>query len=162
MIVPISYFDPNNGQNTDIVSRVQALYAIGETSITIKELEKTYTNSAESQLQMIQDVTRYINLFGTTKEAQIQPTPTPASTPAPVSAPKKVEVPNKSPYSLALAAILCFFVGHLGIHRFYVGKIGTGLAQLFTLGGLGIWSFIDFIVILFGAFQDQEGRKITH
>lgn len=42
------------------------------------------------------------------------------------------------------AFLLCFFLRVLGVHRFYVGKVGTGLLQLFT-GGLGIWALVDFI-----------------
>lgn len=56
--------------------------------------------------------------------------------------------------------LLCFFLGGLGMHRFYVGKIGTGLLQLFTLGGFGIWVLIDFIMIILGSFTDKEGKKI--
>ncbi len=59
------------------------------------------------------------------------------------------------------AFLLCFFFGVFGAHRFYVGKIGTGLLQLFTLGGLGIWALIDFILIIVGAFTDKKGTKIT-
>lgn len=59
------------------------------------------------------------------------------------------------------AAILCFFLGVLGIHRFYVGKIGTGILQLITLGGLGIWALIDFVMIVIGSFKDKQGNKIT-
>jgi len=59
------------------------------------------------------------------------------------------------------AVILAFFFGVFGAHRFYVGKVGTGLVQLFTLGGLGIWAMIDVILILFGEFRDREGRKLT-
>jgi len=59
------------------------------------------------------------------------------------------------------AFLLCFFVGVFGAHRFYVGKIGTGIIQILTLGGLGIWAFIDFILIIVGAFTDKEGNKIT-
>ena len=56
--------------------------------------------------------------------------------------------------------LLCFFFGVLGVHRFYVGKIGTGILQLLTIGGLGIWALIDFIVIVTGSFKDKEGLPI--
>ncbi len=59
------------------------------------------------------------------------------------------------------ALLLCFFFGCLGVHRFYVGKIGTGILQLLTAGGLGIWALIDFIMIIIGAFSDKQGNKIT-
>jgi len=58
------------------------------------------------------------------------------------------------------AALLCFFLGGLGVHRFYVGKIGTGILMIFTLGGLGIWLIIDFIMILTGSFKDKEGKDL--
>jgi len=56
--------------------------------------------------------------------------------------------------------LLCFFFGMLGVHRFYVGKIGTGILQLLTLGGLGIWVLIDFIVIVTGSFKDKQGLPV--
>ncbi len=59
------------------------------------------------------------------------------------------------------AFLLCFFLGYLGVHRFYVGKVGTGVLMLLTLGGFGIWALIDFIMILCGAFTDKNGNKIT-
>jgi TM2 domain-containing membrane protein YozV len=49
----------------------------------------------------------------------------------------------------------------LGIHRFFIGKIGTGILMLLTLGGLGIWIVIDLILILLGEFKDPEGRKVV-
>jgi uncharacterized RDD family membrane protein YckC len=57
--------------------------------------------------------------------------------------------------------LLCFFMGLFGAHRFYVGKIGTGLLQLLTLGGVGLWAVIDLIVILCGGFTDKEGKRIA-
>ena len=59
------------------------------------------------------------------------------------------------------AFILCFFVGILGIHRFYVGKTGSGIAQILTLGGLGLWALVDFIMIVCGSFKDSEGKALT-
>ncbi len=62
--------------------------------------------------------------------------------------------------SFVVTILLCFFLGVLGIHRFYVGKVGTGIIQLLTFGGFGIWALIDFIMIIFGAFRDKEGHRI--
>ena len=58
--------------------------------------------------------------------------------------------------------LLCLFVGMLGVHRFYVGKIGTGVAMIFTFGGLGIWVLVDFILICIGSFRDIEGRIVKY
>lgn len=59
------------------------------------------------------------------------------------------------------ANLLCFFLGVFGAHRFYVGKVGTGILQLITIGGLGLWTLFDFILIIVGAFTDSDGNKIT-
>ena len=44
--------------------------------------------------------------------------------------------------------------------RFYVGKVATGLLQMFTLGGFGVWTVIDFIMIIIGDFTDDNGNCI--
>ena len=56
--------------------------------------------------------------------------------------------------------LLCLFAGTIGVHRFYVGKTGSGIAQLLTLGGCGIWTMIDLIMIITGKFTDAQGRPL--
>ena len=56
--------------------------------------------------------------------------------------------------------LLCFFLGGLGVHRFYAGKMGTGILMLLTFGGFGIWTIVDFITIVIGNFTDADGRPI--
>ena len=63
--------------------------------------------------------------------------------------------------SKLVAALLCFFLGEFGIHRFYVGKVGSGVVQLLTGGGCGIWALIDFIMIIIGSFTDADGNKLA-
>ena len=56
--------------------------------------------------------------------------------------------------------LLTFLVGVLGVHRFYVGKIGTGFLMLLTLGGLGVWFLVDLILVVTGQFTNKDGQKI--
>lgn len=60
-----------------------------------------------------------------------------------------------------VALLLCFFLGMLGAHRFYVGKVGTAILQIVTFGGLGIWVLIDLIMILVGKFSDKQGQALA-
>lgn len=64
--------------------------------------------------------------------------------------------------SRMVTTLLAFFLGGLGIHRFYLGKIGTGIAMLLTAGGLGIWALIDFILAVAGKMKDKEGKTIKN
>ncbi len=69
---------------------------------------------------------------------------------------------GKSDKNYVAMILLCFFLGSLGVHRFYAGKVGTGILMLVTLGGLGIWTLIDFIMIVIGNFKDANGYYIKN
>ncbi|HLO77183.1 MAG TPA: TM2 domain-containing protein [Magnetospirillum sp.] len=75
-------------------------------------------------------------------------------------APNSLAQDNTSKKEWLVALLLCFFLGCFGFHRFYVGKVVSGIIQLLTLGGLGIWAFIDFIMIIVGSFKDANGLPL--
>lgn len=68
----------------------------------------------------------------------------------------------KSDKDWLVTLLLCWFLGAVGGHRFYVGKIGTGILQLLTLGGCGIWVIIDLILVITGKFADAQGNVISN
>lgn len=67
---------------------------------------------------------------------------------------------EKSDKGYVPAVLLCVLLGGFGIHRFYVGKICTGILMFVTLGGLGIWTLIDLIMIVIGKFKDKDGLPL--
>ena len=62
--------------------------------------------------------------------------------------------------SRVVAVALGFVTGVFGGHRYYAGKIKTGILMTFTFGGMGIWWLIDMIILLAGEFRDSDGLKI--
>lgn len=74
----------------------------------------------------------------------------------------KRNVGGASEKSRLAALLLLVFLGAFGVHRFYVGRIGTGLLYLLTFGLLGIGVIIDLITILTGSFKDNEGKRLVY
>ncbi len=62
--------------------------------------------------------------------------------------------------SFKTTILLSYFLGLLGVHRFYTGYIGIGFLQLFTLGGLGLWSLIDLVSISLNKYKDKSGQEL--
>ncbi|WP_307858273.1 TM2 domain-containing protein [Cellulomonas fulva] len=69
--------------------------------------------------------------------------------------------PGSSDKSFIATWLLSYFLGVFGVDRFYLGKVGTGLAKLFTFGGCGIWWLVDLILVLAGAQKDKYGRRLA-
>ena len=59
-----------------------------------------------------------------------------------------------------VALLLCIFLGWLGFHLFYVGRIGKGLLYMCTFGLCGIGVLIDFFSILLGSFRDNVNAPL--
>lgn len=68
---------------------------------------------------------------------------------------------TSSSKSKTVAALLCFFLGGLGIHRFYTGHIGLGILYLLTGGVFLIGAIVDFVRILLGSYKDNQGRTLV-
>ena len=81
--------------------------------------------------------------------------------PAPPVGFSEVAKHDPSESNKTILPIVLFLILLPTVHRFYVGKIGTGLLFFFTVGGLGIWWIYDVIIAITGNFTDKQGRKIT-
>lgn len=69
--------------------------------------------------------------------------------------------PQQAPKSFTTALLLSFFLGGLGVDRFYLGYTGLGVAKLLTIGGCGIWSLIDFIMIAMRKVPAADGTPLV-
>lgn len=79
------------------------------------------------------------------------------STPAP-SQPARETINNDDRWLITL--LLCVLVGSLGVHRFYTGNILTGVLMLITLGGCGIWTIVDIVMIAGNTYRDGDGKPL--
>ena len=59
------------------------------------------------------------------------------------------------------AILLCFFLGSLGIHWFYLGYRLIGVIQLLTFGGFIIWAIVDLIMLIIGSLKNSEGNDLA-
>lgn len=83
-----------------------------------------------------------------------------AAAPAAPAAPGAAGAGDPSAKSFLAAWLLSWLVGVFGVDRFYLGKVGTGIVKLVTLGGLGIWWLVDLIITLTGNATDARGAKV--
>ncbi|HKV73910.1 MAG TPA: TM2 domain-containing protein [Gemmatimonadales bacterium] len=76
--------------------------------------------------------------------------------------PEEFHNQEPSERSRLVALVLAVLLGMFGGHRFYAGRVQSGVLMACTLGGLGLWWLYDVIVVGAGGFRDGEGRLITN
>ena len=74
---------------------------------------------------------------------------------------KLLKSDSQSQNQWIVVLLLAFFLGFIGAHRFYVGKNGTGILMILTVGGIGLWVLYDLIIIITGNFKTKQGNKVS-
>ena len=69
-------------------------------------------------------------------------------------------LPHGSARSRGVALVLCSLGGVFGLHRFYSGRVESGIWMAVTLGGLGMWWLYDMVVLIAGEFRDGDGLPL--
>ncbi len=86
--------------------------------------------------------------------------PTEHAKPQPPSSPRNLGPPSNK--SRLTALLLCVFAGFVGVHRFYAGRIGSGILWLLSFGVFGVGWIYDLVMIATGEFVDDEGKRILY
>lgn len=90
----------------------------------------------------------------------VNPVPGPAGYPTAYPQAGYAQQPSEPLKSFVVTWLLSWFLGSFGVDRFYLGKIGTGVAKLLTGGGFGIWALVDLLIVLCGNQTDKWGRAL--
>jgi TM2 domain-containing membrane protein YozV len=83
------------------------------------------------------------------------------STPTVTKEPIVTNTPVHSQRSFVATWLFAWLLGGFGADRFYLGKIGTAVLKLVTIGGLGIWTLVDLIIVLIGKTKDKQGQPLS-
>jgi TM2 domain-containing membrane protein YozV len=128
-------------EETVAINDVAELTVVSIDESTVSSVVESKTNSASSNVTSVSDNEKQM------KAAQFKE----------IKKAEKSKAPSGGK-SQIIAAVLCFLLGTLGIHRFYLGYTGIGVLMLLTAGCCGVLALIDFIRILMGDLQPASGR----
>jgi len=73
-----------------------------------------------------------------------------------------IELPEVSERSRSVALVLGMVGGVFGLHRFYTGRVQSGVAMVLTLGGMGIWWLYDMVTLVAGEFRDADDLPLRN
>ena len=105
---------------------------------------------------------RYCNACGWDAENPDKTPPGDAARRTPPAPTSPRDLGPLSPFNRTTVLLLCLLLGFFGVHRFYVGKVGTGILWVVTLSFLGVGWIYDLVLVATGEFRDQEGRRVWH
>lgn len=150
-----------------LVLAMIGLYGLGQKcGISVSQGEEYLRKAVELGHPIAETISRHPDLkyppsqpvYGSYNSVQRQ-SPRQTDT-APAAPQRTTAVATYTPKSKWLTFILCLFLGSFGIHRFYTGKIGSGVLYLFTMGLLGVGVLFDLIMILTGKFRDGNNKAL--
>lgn len=161
------------GNTASVISHKSAAAPVNVPIVISQKNAITAPNSQNVVVEQKQIFANNVSLTKSTREASISTTVNKVVTSTPASSLEIIKVASHedsigsgglqggyggaSCKSWIAAVLLCFFLGGLGIHRFYLGYTWQGVVQLLTLGGCGIWVLIDFIRILMKDLKPRNG-----
>lgn len=137
------------------VKEVVALASSEKAEAVIAKIEAQHGTKVANRVREIRN--KVVSRVETMSPAEVATIRAEAAKQLTTVAPESSDATKAGGKNQWVALLICWFIGVIGIHRFYLGYTTIGIIQLLTLGGCGIWTFIDFIRIILGDLKPMGG-----